>query len=341
VLDFEFEIEPAKLEIPQGETKIATGTLKNLGEIELPISVSLVEKECVDCTITFDPSHTLAPLEERDFSIAVHARLYERVGTYGLTLKAIGSLPGVEPLLREKRLLIEIAVQVERIKLDRLRNGFERLRARTLEYERIGVDVSDVLAALERLSKALADAYASIEADDLEELKRLNDEIDRTLRDAEARLLALWLRKLLLEHKWFIITGLILGFITAYWITQVTLPYRGLEKEIAELQAKERELVKAREATEMDYFHRRIDESTFRAIMIERQSDILRIRESIKLKANERSMLIATKLNPVSFLRWVAALPKSTARMLARLMKGLASKLPKLWPKLKIRPRRK
>jgi hypothetical protein len=327
VLAFEFTIEPIELEIPQGETKVVTATLKNLGEAEMTAVVSLVDKKCKECTVDFVKEHVLAAKEERDFTVRIHVRLNESFGSYGVTLRATGTLPGVEPILIEKKFTIAVTIQEQSVRLERLELRLDELKSAMREYEKVGVDITEIVALVERIEEVLKSAHASIHADDLPKLREANDEAEKLLRNAEARLFGLWLRKWLLEHKEFILTDLILGFLTAYWITQVTLPYRKLGKEVAALRAKERELVKAREAAEMDYFRRRIDEATFRAIMTERQSEIIRTREAIKLKVKERSELVVKRLSPVFFARWVIALPANLARKFKNMLRRIFQKV--------------
>jgi hypothetical protein len=257
------------------------------------------------------------------------------VGTYPITWRATSAPPDVEPLTKEKRVSIEVTVQPERLRLDDLALKLAELRMRAAEYEEVGINVTDIFAGLDRVEELLGVAHRAVDADRLDILRTANDEAERVLLDLELRLAALALWKLLLELKWFILTGLVLAILTLYWITQVTLPYHRLGQEITQLREKEKELIKAREAAEMDYFRRRIDEVTFRTIMTEKQSEILETREAIKLKVRTRAELVVKRLSPAFFARWVTRLPASLAHALTRLARWVQLKI-----KLKVRPPR-
>lgn len=330
---FEFELKPAKLSLAQGESKLITGTLRNLAEFELLINLSITELGCAQCSIQLDKQFVLNPKEERDFSIKVHASLNQSVGSFTAKLRAIGSLHGVEPLRIEKELQIEVTIQPERLFLQRLQKELEELKQVVQAYQRAGLKVDEVVELLQQARQALQQAELSIRMDELAGLREANERADALLRDVKARLFALWLRKWLLEHKWLLIACMIAALLAAYLIGQVVLPYYRLGKEIKRLQAQEGELVKAREAAELDYFRRKIDEPTFRTIMTEKHAEILRVREVLKLKHRERSELVLRKLSPIALAKWLASIPRNLLHALGE----LAWKLHLFVLKLKLR----
>jgi hypothetical protein len=83
------------------------------------------------------------------------------------------------------------------------------------------------------------------------------------------------------------------------------VPYYRLGKEVKNLKFEEELVAKSRVETEKNYFLRKIDEKTFRAIISEKQSQIYKITTGIKMKEQAQLELLHHRLNPVYFGKWL------------------------------------
>jgi len=123
------------------------------------------------------------------------------------------------------------------------------------------------------------------------------------------------LRKIMYANKWTITYGIIIGLVSAYLAIQILVPFVKLSKEIVSLQFEKATLVQSRKETEKEYFLRKIDEQTFRRIVTEKHSQILKLTSTIKLKRQQRVDLLKKRLNPLSFGEYVKSkLSKKTPK---------------------------
>ena len=81
---------------------------------------------------------------------------------------------------------------------------------------------------------------------------------------------------------------------------EVLLPVRKLSKEVKVLLTKEREMVTKRKEIEAQYFQGKIDEPTFRKMLVGEQNKILSTKAKAIEKAKERQQLIKKMLSPAS-----------------------------------------
>jgi hypothetical protein len=311
VPDFEFSLEKKELKISLGEDGKLIGTVKNTGDVDL-ILTSSITGEC--CNFSLPARFELAVKREEDFLISVHVPLTTRLGSYLATVKIYGE--GIE---MEKNFKILVVRGSTLEKLDKLIKRLHDLNVSINEYEKIGVDVSELWTMVLESNGLISDANQAIQEDDLPALKERVDELEAKVNLIELRLLGLRLQRFLLEYKYEILAAILAAFALSYLISQVALPYWHLHKEIAKMRQEIETGIETRKRTEKNYFLRKIDEQTFREIMIREEEKILHLRSEIRKSEEVLAGLIRAKLSPRAVLLWVMSWPKT----LVRELKGL------------------
>jgi hypothetical protein len=171
-------------------------------------------------------------------------------------------------------------------------------------YQTLGVQVRGLDKRIEEIKKIIADARTGIENDDLKIVKASVSDVDEILNSMTQQMPTLEAQKLLLENKWNISGVLIIIVISAYMITQVVIPSRRLGAYIKSLAEEEQTLLQARKTTEKQYFMRKIDEPTFRGIMLNKQAQINKAKAALERSKQERSSLVRERVHPKAIARW-------------------------------------
>ena len=312
--DFEFEISESSIKIERGYNKTILLKFRSLSKRKITLTLK-INKSC--CSLyTLPKTIDLDPDELSEVPLLIDTSLSRKPGNYLITFLVCGEN------LTKKRIL---NVQIEENKdIDKLRDNKKRLEELKREIKKYGeyVDVSNLFRLVDKADKFLNEANLSIARDDLQTLKRNLEEADLTMKEIENKLLSLKIKKFLLENKWnFMLIALIILLIT-YFITQIIYPYFKLSKELKSLKEKEQELTNSRKETEKKYFLRKIDEKTFRDILVRTQQKIFEIRGEIKRKKENKERILKEKLGPIALLIWI----KSLLVFFPKYLKSLATK---------------
>jgi hypothetical protein len=322
--DFEFNLQEI-IEIPQGEDRKASGSLKNVGIVPLIVQLSIVEAENVSASLS--TSTIDLPLKaEKPFDVLIHVPLtLKKDKEYSVKIAATSG-----NVTKLKSLKVKVTENPYIPKLSNLAKELEKLRVEIEEYERVGVDVKELKKLIESAKEKVEAGNRAIGEDNLSLLRKSVSEIEGIIGDVKFRLTALWLRKFLYENKWNIIILAIVLILSNYFVTQVALPYYKLGKEIKKLVEEEKSLVASRVEIEKQYFLRKIDEKTFFTLMADKQGKILRTRADITRKREERKKLLIAKLHPGAIAVWF----KSNAIEFAIYLKNLPRKV---YEKIKVK----
>ena len=312
--DFEFEISESSIKIERGYNKTILLKFRSLSKRKITLTLK-INKSC--CSLyTLPKTIDLDPDELSEVPLLIDTSLSRKPGNYLITFLVCGEN------LTKKRIL---NVQIEENKdIDKLRDNKKRLEELKREIKKYGeyVDVSNLFRLVDKADKFLNEANLSIARDDLQTLKRNLEEADLTMKEIENKLLSLKIKKFLLENKWnFMLIALIILLVT-YLLTQIIFPYFKLSKELKSLKEKEQELTNSRKETEKKYFLRKIDEKTFRDILVRTQQKIFEIRGEIKRKKENKERILKEKLGPIALLIWI----KSLLVFFPRYLKSLATK---------------
>ncbi|MCX6821546.1 MAG: hypothetical protein NTW30_02080, partial [Candidatus Aenigmarchaeota archaeon] len=152
---------------------------------------------------------------------------------------------------------------------------------------------------LDKIKSALSGSQSQISKDDINTLKTNENTVKLSLTQINDQLSKLAFVKAVYENKWNIFSGVTIGILSTYLISQVFIPYYKLGNEIKKLKFEETTLINSRIDTEKSYFLRRIDDKTFRMIISGKQSQILNTKAEIKLKQQARSVLLRERINPL------------------------------------------
>ncbi len=323
--DFRISIDQEILEIDQGKTKKDSIKLENIGGAKLSLTIS-AEKEC--CDLNYTKSLELEKKETKVLPILVHPNLSQGAGEYSIKFKVESE--GVE---KEENLRIVVKENPSISYLKSIKNKLPKLEEEIKKYKETGVDVTDLEIKIREIKTLIENSTLSIKTDSLDNLKKQTDEINLKVGYIENKLLTLKIKKFLLENKWSLILLVILTLIFSYLITQIIYPHFRLSREIRSLEEKKQGLVNSRKETEKKYFLRKINEKTFKDILVKTQQTIFEVRGKIRGKKENKESLLKEKLVPTALLIWIISLPVSFFRYL----KGLVTKLKHKFGKIKLK----
>jgi len=316
--NFDISLSEQELRIKQGETARIFLNLINTGEKNLSISIS-VDKEC--CEINFTREIKLKKNERISLPLSIHSKLSQSPGSYEIIFIAesgeIKKKIGLR-LIIESNELISL--------LSNIKDELPIIEKQIAKLEKLGIEVADLKSKIEEIKYLLKEANKSIWCDNLTALKMQAEKIKTNFEYVKLRIITLKLKEFLLENLGYLVASLILFLMFLYYITQVVLPYIKLKREIKELEKKGEDLVETRRATEKQFFMRKIDEPTFRAILSKTQQQILKNRSEIKNKIAEISLL-KKKLNPLLMAKWILLLPISIAKKIASWLRNIKKRI--------------
>jgi hypothetical protein len=318
--NFDIFLSEQELKIEQGETAKIFLNLINTGEDNLSIFID-VNKKC--CEINFTNYVELKKKEKVSLPIIIHAKLSQTPGDFSITFIAKSDQIKKKVSLR---LIIENNILISYI--SNVRNELPIIERQIIKFDKLGIDVADLYNKIEEIKYWLKEANKSIYYDNLTALEIQSEKIKTNFEYIKLQIIALKIQEFLLENWEYLVALLIFTLILLYYITQVIWPYIKLKREIKELKKKGEDLLETRRATEKQFFMRKMDEPTFRAVLSKTQQQILKNRSEIKNKLAELSLL-KKKVNPILMIKWILLLPISV-------LKKINSKLQKIKKKIKL-----
>jgi hypothetical protein len=299
---FSFNITLTKIEIARGENATVIASLSNTGPINLTL-FSSVEGEEKCCIVKLPEKFELLPKVYKDFSILIHVNTSTALGEYIIDIKISTSV------LEQKRSIKVIVKEHESIDyaLKSAPTQLEELKSKINEYKQAGVDVASLEEIARKIEEEINNSKTAFNQDRLDLIKTSEQNIKSYIAQIDLELKKLAFLKFVYENKWNIVSGVAIGSFIIYLITQVFAPFVRLSWEIRKLMVEEATLVRSRIETEKQYFLRKIDEKTFRSIITQKQSQILKLRATINLKNEERANLLNAKLNPLQIAKSIRA----------------------------------
>ena len=296
VTDFNFTLSQSEIQIYRGEDATIVGALSNTGDTNLTLSSSIyLNSTC--CVISINPSEFTLNVggSEVPFTISIHVNTTTKPDTEhfaDLTLKS-GTLE------KSKRIKIIVKENPVISSLDQVSGQISEAEAKISEYVKAGLDVSFLQDLLNRIKGTKSESATALEQDDIIRLRQQNDFIQSSLKQINDELNNLALLKAIYENKYSIVTGLAIGLVSTYLVTQIVIPYFKIQLEIRNLILERASLSKSRVETTKSFFLRKIDEKTFRTIISDRQGKIYKLKSMIDLKNEEKSNLLRERLNPL------------------------------------------
>ncbi|MFH1978402.1 MAG: hypothetical protein ABIJ92_03690 [Candidatus Aenigmatarchaeota archaeon] len=302
VRDFEFNVSTEEITVVQGNSDTVVGSVINTGDFLLDMNVT-IQADC--CEINPIEGFTLEPKETKNFPVNIHVPLSQTPGTYVATVQAI-----TRTLTKENS--VKIIVQQHPLipKIKQMESKLVELERLIADSRDAGVPVAELEELAGNIETAIGSAKEGIQQDNLDKLESQINFAESNVGLIETRLAQLGIVKILAENKFGIGGAFLFGLFFAYLFSQVVIPYMRLGRSIGKLLGEEKELVGTRQATEKQYFTRRIDEKTFNTIMISGQGKILKARSQLKIMKEERSSLIKARLTPKALFNWLKSGPK-------------------------------
>jgi hypothetical protein len=297
IKELNFTLSTDTIEIEQGSDGIVLASLLNNGNVPLLLNSSL-EKEC--CNISTPIGFELKVKEETQFSVNVHIPLYQKEGEYTVKVKLSSG-----PLTKEKAFKIIVKKSPSIIKLEELEKRLTELGSTVTDYQVVGLSVGGLMKTVDESKSDIDTAKTAIENDDLNALQNYISKLEEKVNSLSSTLPGFGVQKFLVNNKWNITDGVLLIVASVYLVTQVLIPYVKLTAEMTKLRFEELAQSASRKKTETQYFFRKIDEQTFRKIVSEKHSQVLKLQSTITLKKQQRSDLIRKKLNPLSLVEFI------------------------------------
>lgn len=296
--NFNFSVSKNEIEVIQGENVIIIGSIFNIGNVDLDLEPEVsAEKNC--CSVIITSNLSVSEKASLDFPILIHAYSFTQIGEYLVEIKIKFSSLENSRTIKVKVVENEVISYI----FEDLELELQRLEEELNEFERAGVDVRYLMERIENIRMLKEEAIRAAQEDKLslilENYRNIKLGIDFINSEKEK----LQFKKFLYENKWNITLQVSIAAISIYLIGYVLIPFAKLSAEIAKLSFEERSLIQSRIAAEKQYFLRKIDEQTFRKIIEEKQSQILKIKASIQLKREQRKELIKRRLNPFYALK--------------------------------------
>jgi hypothetical protein len=308
--DFKFNVTPLEIEILQGEDGALLGSMENLGNIQLLLKSSVEDKDNC-CIVDINRSFILPQKTTQGFSATIHVNTSTSPGEYTLKFRfsyyALQNSQEVKVIVKDNPVIFYI--------LSTTPTELTRLLSELGEYIELGIDVEHLNLRINEIQAKIEKAKKAATEDNLDLLKTYNDGIKSDMEFIQAEKDRLTFQKLIYENKWNITYGIVIGLVTAYLIIQVIVPFVRLSRDVIKLTFERKTLTDSRVSAEKQYFLRKIDEQTFRRIVTEKHSQILKLTSTIKLKRQQRVDLLKKRLNPLSFGEYVKSkLSKKTPK---------------------------
>ena len=315
---FNFTVSRDSLNVKRGENATLIGTISNTGNLTLEINMT-VQNGC--CSSFVPGSVVVQNLSSLDVPITVHAALMDPAGSYIFTVNATSS--GLES---DKSFTVNVVENQLNTELDGYKAALEKLKADIASYAESGIDVSSLQGIYAQLENSISSASSSSAADDLSSFTAQVDSVKAQLEQAQTELTSAGPLKFVLDNKYWLMAAALAALILLYLVTQITVPYMKLTREIKRMVDKEQSQVEGRKATYKDYFMGKVDEKAFEEMIIGKQSEILSTKGSLRHKIDERNSLVKQKLSPKAMKDWIVSgfgLRKVAAKLASRLVHKL------------------
>ncbi len=152
------------------------------------------------------------------------------------------------------------------------------LKNATIELENLGIDVESLKEKIGRIEKALEKAEKAISSDDLQSLEKLMSATEDEFIKASLESVGLAFLKFVYSNLNAIVAVIVVVSFGSYFMTAFAIPYTRLRRSLHQLLAEEQAIIASRKNAEIQYFKRKIDEKTFRGIMVKEQDRLLTAR---------------------------------------------------------------
>ena len=296
--NFNFTLSQNEIEIVQGENGTVIGSITNLGNVNLNLKPNVtIEKNC--CSVYIQPEFYLKEKATLDFPILLHVYTFTQPGDYVVEVKMrygyLENLRSIKVKVKKNKLISSI--------LEDLVNQLPKLNESVNELKAVGIDVTYLENKINDIKEIINKTRLAVQQDKFGIVKSYYDRANSDVAFINSEKSKLEFKKLLYENKWNILLITILGAVSAYLIGYILVPFLKISTEITKLTFEKNSLLHSRKAAQVQYFMRKIDEQTFRRIVEEKQSQILKVRSSISLKKKERIELVKRRLNPLSLIR--------------------------------------
>ncbi len=231
-------------------------------------------------------------------------------------------------ITKEGAVAIRIKNNPKIIEAFSLKKKWESVRKTVEELEKIGVKDEEIEKTKSEIETVLREIEESMRQDSSERLLKSVNKLEELVDKIEERLNSqdILIKKILAIAKanihWIILSIFIFIYVS-YLIFEVLKPYLKITKMISSLKAQEKDLIKARIETQKQFFMRKIDEKTFREMIVKRQHEILTIRAKIKNLTDEKQVLMKRVWNPLYTVKWLKSvlskIPKVIYKVIERI----------------------
>ncbi len=301
VAAFDLLLYQLSFEIRQGMDAFISGKIRNTGNERLDVEVG-VQSECC----RFFPEKGSLQIEgikgtEKSLQIKIHVPLTARPSDYVAVL-TVADKDGQA----EKTASIFIKVLPNRL-AEAIRNKYPKalaeLKNATEELENLGIDVESLKGKIDRIEKALEEAEKAISSDDLQSLEKLMSATEDEFIQASLESVGLAFLKFVYSNINAIVAVIVVVSFGSYFVTAFAIPYTRLRRNLQRLLAEEQAIVASRKSAEIQYFKRKIDEKTFRSIMVKEQDRLLTARAKETEARQEMSRLFGATFSFKPLLR--------------------------------------
>ncbi len=320
-VSFELITPNTTLSIVKGIPKTFFVTLVNTGEENITGKIRIRGEVCI--VVNYSGMQTLEQQESKTINFTVYCPLNitETEEEIRLSVEAKG-------IIKEGIVDLLIRNHPVAIKLKTLIDEWDRLRDLEQELSGLGILDKETQSQFRDIIKLYKKAREEIKKDNLTALKEVTNRIEEMLPALKSKLLEveenktyLLLTKSIKENIHFIFLGIIIAIYLTYLFSQVFKPYFRLRKMLNSLREKEKYLIRARIETQKQFFMRKIDEKTFRELMIKRQHEILTVRARMKTITEEMSMLPSKAWNIKYMFSWIRELFSKAVKTIYRSVK--------------------
>ncbi len=320
-VSFELMIPNTTLSIVRGTPKTFFVALANTGEKRITGRIKISGEACI--VFNYSDIQTLEPQESKTINFTVYCPL-NITGTEGEIKLSIEA----EGIVKESVINLAIRNNPAVIKLKSLIDEWDRLRSLEQKLSGLGILDEETQFEFKKVLEFYKKAREEIKKDNLTAVEEIAEEIEEILPRLKNKLVEieekktyLLLTKSVKENMHFILLGIIIAIYLAYLFSQVIKPYFRLRKMLHSLREKEKCLIRARIETQKQFFMRKIDEKTFRELMIKRQHEILTVRAQMKTIAEEMSALSSKVWNIKHMISWIKELFSKIVKAIYRAAK--------------------
>ncbi|MBI2675020.1 MAG: hypothetical protein HYX24_01070 [Candidatus Aenigmarchaeota archaeon] len=303
IAGFELLLDQNVLEIQQGKDAVISGKIRNTENQQLDVEIE-VKSDC--CNFLHEKELKIQAIKgtEKAVQINVHVPLTDQAGQY-VALLAVKN----KGINAEKTGSVFIRVLSNRL-VETLRNKYPKalreLRTTTEDLEKVGIDVENLKRRIGNIELALKEAENAIFLDDIQSLERILGAAEDEFILASLESIGLRFLKFVYSNLNLLVAIIVIVSFSSYFAMTFAIPYMRLRKNLLNLMKEENAIVTSRKSAEVQYFKRKIDEKTFRGIMVKEQDRLLTIRAKTAEARQEIDNLLGTAFS----LRSLAGMQK-------------------------------